>query len=133
MVVKNLTDKLQTLVVKPLLGEDREYDIYLNPKSTTDLDRHLVVVNKDKLKGLVEFEGENVEVVPVKEEVPETPAEEVPKTIVEETPVAVEETSEEEAPVEEAPAPDKFVCEVCGAEFASNRGLTTHMNKVHSK
>lgn len=29
-------------------------------------------------------------------------------------------------------AEDKFICSICGAEFASNRGLTSHMKRVHA-
>ena len=59
-----------------------------------------------------------------------TPIEKAPTKVEEKI---TEEVAEEESPVEdETPkATGKFICEECKTEFASARGLTSHMKRVH--
>lgn len=56
--------------------------------------------------------------------------------------VTTEEASQEVVPPDEVIAPeddetapvigDKFICEICKAEFASARGLNSHLTRAHS-
>ena len=134
MVIKNLTCETQKLVVKEIVGDHRTYDMSLQPHSSVELDRFLAVVNPEKYAGIFDFgdakvEVKKVEVLPkveepkreeVHEEEEVAPAEEVVAETTEETP-------------KKDVAPDAFVCDICGAEFASARGLASHKNKAHAE
>lgn len=128
MIVKNLTCKSQKLVVKEIIGDHTEYDMIFQPKSAVELDRLLTVVHPEKYSGVFEFETcschsvveTNEVAVEVKE--PEVSTEEEPETVPD-----VEEVKEPEV------APDSFICDICGSEFASARGLANHKNKAHSE
>ena len=40
-------------------------------------------------------------------------------------------SSEDENPEEKTEEVTKFICKICGGEYASSRGLANHMNKAH--
>lgn len=131
MVIKNLTCKPQSLVVKEITGDHREYDMNFRPHSSVELDRHLTVVHPEKYAGIFDFgvcivKEEETPIVDATDTEEETPVEEI-TTVEEETPI------EEVTNVEEDKVPDSFTCDVCGAEFASARGLASHKNKAHSE
>lgn len=119
MLIKNLTDQVQELHVRELRGSDRVFSVYIQPQGVTDLDRLFVIVDKEKVGKVVEVVG-----VPIPKDEPKEV--EAPK----------EESRENEVPPEESPKPeillDKFICDECGAEFASARGLNNHKNKAHT-
>lgn len=120
MKVTNLTDKVQEILVKEYVGG--EYTIYLEPHGSTDVEGGYVVEDEGTKGISVEKK------TPV---VPQTPKEvpiESPK-VIPETPAEVEPEEEEE---ELGSTSDQYVCEECGAEFASARGLASHKSKAHS-
>ena len=127
MKIKNLTPKTVELTTYELTG-GREFKIYLAGHGNTDL-VNLYIPDLESLRGVIEVEGYH----PVKE----TPTV-VETTPIEETMQAIEEIVEEETqtpePQKEAHETEKseFICDICGAEFASIRGLTSHKNRVHS-
>lgn len=112
MNIKNLTSDTQKIIMQELVGDRRCYDIFVAPYGTTDLGREGIILNLESLEGSIEVMG----IPKAKEEIkaPESPAAE--ETV--ETPKKEEVT-------------DKFICEECGAEFASARGLASHKNKTH--
>lgn len=132
MVVKNLTDERQKIVVREITGENRKYDIYVEPKGFTEVDRLFSILNPESYVGILEIEGLSV-VTPSEEKI----APSVDSIIgVNEEPEESKEDEEQnevkEDPEEEKVAPDSFFCDICGAEFASARGLASHKNKVHA-
>lgn len=114
MKIRNLTDHVQEIKVRELRGDHREFSVYIQPNGITDLDRLFVIIDKEKVGKLIEVVGVTV---PVEESVH-----------VEKTPAPNEETAD---PVESEEDPTRFICKECGSEFASARGLSTHMNKAH--
>lgn len=131
MVIRNLTSKVQSLRVEEYVG-GREFTIYVEGNSTTDIEGMFILANQ-KIQGIFEVEGcesfhtipEAVENIPNDVEETILPGDDEPTTSSGEeeviTPNDVEESSE------------SFICDVCGAEFASVRGLTTHKNRSHSE
>lgn len=131
MVIRNLTPKVQSLRVEEYVG-GREFTIYVEGNSTTDIEGMFILANQ-KIQGIFEVEGcdsfhtipEAVENIPNDVEETILPGDDEPTTSSGEeeviTPNDVEESSE------------SFICDVCGAEFASVRGLTTHKNRSHSE
>lgn len=126
MIIKNLTSNTQEIKLRAIVGDDREYSIYIKPNSMTDIDR-VVILNKKALGGLVEIDGVVEEVVAT--EVVESQGQQ--DTGVSES-IEIKETEVKEEQ-KETPVDDKFVCDICGAEFASARALSAHRNKTHSK
>lgn len=118
MKIKNLTPDTQKLVVKEIVGEKREYDIYVSPYGVTDIDRMAIKEPKD-LSGIFEVEGA---IIPIIEK-------ESPVIIDEESnpPEAEESTGDADVIADEA-----HICDICGAEFGSARGLASHKNRAHS-
>lgn len=138
MVIRNLTCKPQSLTVKEITGCHREYDINFQPQSAVELDRHLIVVHPEKYAGIFDLGVciiEETRTVGATDAVgDENPTEEIIKDEI-----PVDETVKEETPIVEFAdavedkAPDSFICDICGAEFASARGLASHKNKAHSE
>ena len=124
MIIKNLTGVSQKVEIMELTGDHRKYDIYLQPHGVNEIEglfklsgcnKNVVCIGQAPV-----VEAPAHDLVEVEETKSEAPAEEVPAVDVEETP------SEE---VQE----DKFICDECGAEFASERGLATHKKRAHSE
>lgn len=120
MIIKNPTPEIQEIVVREIVGTRSEYTFYINPYGSLDLDSNFLLV-KEKTKGSIEVVEE-----PKKTVIPPVPTP---------TPVDEDLTAEETDPTvsTEVEIVDKFICEKCGAEFASARGLTSHMNKLHAE
>ena len=119
MLIKNLTDQVQELHVRELRGSDRVFSVYIQPQGVTDLDRLFVIVDKEQVGKVVEVVG-----VPIPKDEPAK---------IESSEV---DSKEMDTPSEKSPEPeillDKFICDECGAEFASARGLNNHKNKAHT-
>lgn len=115
MIVKNLTRDLQELQIFEFIG-DRMFTIYVEGNSSTEL-RDAYVPHTERYDGIFQFiSGESFVV--------DTPSEEsVEDTIVEE---------EVQTEVEDIEVSDSFICDICGAEFGSARGLNSHKNRSHS-
>lgn len=118
MKIKNLTPDTQKLVVKEIVGEKREYDIYVSPHGVTDIERMTIKEPKD-LSGIFEVEGV---IIPIIEK-------ESPVIINEESNPLEEEESTGDAGVSTG---ETHICDICGAEFGSARGLASHKNRAHS-
>lgn len=114
MKIKNLTSKLKELGVVEMVG-GRSYNIYLEPFSETELEGLLPADVNDP-----EISIESPHRVEKKVEIPQ-----IEEIIVEDSKEAQTEDIEQEI------IPEKFICDECGAEYASARGLATHKNKSH--
>lgn len=124
MVIKNLTPKLQPVEVDELVG-GRGYTLYVEGHGVTEIEG-AYIPNMKKYEGI--FEVLDKSITPNAEYSPEF-VEEIKENEEknEEDGVSPEEEKKSEPEVAE----DKFVCEYCGAEFASARGLNSHKNRVH--
>lgn len=134
MKITNLTDERQEIKLREIFGDNYEYSIYLEPHGSTEIEKVTILNHRESI---LSINDEQPAVVPalVEEEV-EVVLEEYDE--LEEGEVVLgehDEVEDEIAPVEEKPQVDgpEFVCEVCGAEFASSRGLNAHKNKAHSE
>lgn len=136
MVVKNLTNAQQKVRVIELTGDKSELNIYIQPSATVDIENRFKILKPELYKGILDFCGTTPTSTPVVEKKEEkTP-------VVEETPVVEDKVEEspvaEETPVEEVSekaedVAEEFKCEICGAVYASEAGLTRHMNKAHAE
>lgn len=140
MKVKNLTSKIQEQKIITLVG-GREISIYIEPNSTTEI-IGAYILDKSKFdEGILEFVDE--EVKSTKSKLPEKKIEEkIDEGKLEKTPDGDtppedpddgDDEDEDETTNEPTVADEKFICPECGAEFASERGLNSHMSRVHSK
>ena len=120
MLITNLSEKTQKLVVSYFTTPLETYDVFIEGYGSTDIDDKLVIRNLNELKDIMTSRVYVVAEEPVEEE-----PEEVEVQVVED---GVGESEEESVEVIE----DKFICDICGAEFGSERGLNTHKHRVHS-
>lgn len=131
MKIRNLTDKMQGLRVRELPGGEG-YTIFIEAKGETVL-QGAIVSERDEVKfdkGIFEYVGVERSAPKIEESIESEEVELITEDLEEES---VEEESQVESLPEESTAGDgKFICEECGAEFASTRGLNSHMNRVHS-
>lgn len=135
MRVKNLTSSLLKLKVEEMTPEHREYIVYIEPDSSTDLER-LKLLDKESLYGKVEIDGVKLgaTVDTSDESSDQVDDEEVSEDKEDESSDQEYTTTDSDNPTEEIDNKvDTYVCDQCGAEFASARGLSSHMNRVHSK
>lgn len=133
MVLENLTKKVQEIVVHEIVG-DREYSLYIQPAGVVELDKSLVVVGLDSLKGKVEkYNSRRTTVHQVEKEPVKEPFEDEETLGAEEGKESEDEESVEEESEEPTTLPSAFICEICKAEFASERGLNSHMARTHNK
>lgn len=116
MKIKNLTSEVLALRVIEF-GGSREYFIYLQGNSTTELEGCYLSKRNDLTK--IEIEG----TTPVVLQSIEVPEIENPQS----EEVAIPEEEEKKPEVS-----DKFICDICGEEFGSARGLNSHKNRAHS-
>ena len=135
MKVKNLTAKTQQLSVLEIVG-GREYCIYVEGKGIADL-CGCYVPDMNKYSGVFELIKEVNTLSPaVESHEVETPDdtkdtnEDEVKTPDETDPQ--DESVETPTPKEPEVIDSKFICSVCGQEFASARGLNSHMSRAHS-
>lgn len=131
MVVKNLTNAQQKVRVIELTGDKSELNIYIQPSATVDIENRFKILKPELYKGILDFCGTTPASTPVVEKKEE-------KTPVEEEKTPVVEDKVEESPVEEVSekaedVAEEFKCEICGAVYASEAGLTRHMNKAHAE
>lgn len=132
MKIKNLTNKQQAVTVRDLTGDRREYVVYLTPYGATDIDL-VNILHPERYAGILEINGIAVKRAGEVEEI-DTPEE--PKSKEVEEINTLKSLIEESKKVEESTpeiSKDTFVCDICGAEFASARGLNAHKNKAHSE
>lgn len=124
MIVKNLTSKLQELKVEELAG-GRGFSIYVEGHSSTEL-TDVYIPDTQAIKGIFEVVS-GIETPQVDKKEEEGPADDLEGTKKDDLNDDSEENESSETPVAE----DVFICDICGAEFASARGLASHKNRVH--
>jgi len=115
MKIKNLTPVVQQVKIVEIIG-GREFTIYIEGNGCTEL-QGFYLSDTNKLRGIIEVVGTS----------PFTHSEE----FISEDDFSSEEELDlsEDSPEEEEVTPDeddpssvdKFICEICGAEFASAR------------
>lgn len=121
MILKNLTSMYQSVTVEDTRRRQIA-SIGIAPFGEFILPEGMKVLDQFSLSGRVSLgEGGASPVIlhESHEEVQEAPE------------IMREETVEVAEPVAEI-AEDNFICEICGAEFASARGLNSHKNRAHS-
>ena len=120
MIINNLTPQTLRVRLKEISGDKNEYDIFIQPHGSTEVSQ-VTVVNADPRLLAITSD-------PYQVPIPNTSSP-VKDAIEEEPEKPVEEVVEEKTPVEDS----KFICDICGAEFASSRGLARHKSSSHSE
>lgn len=119
MLIKNLTDKMQAINVETLGYDRKGYTIYIQPHGVSDVS-DVLIIDKENIGKVIEIVG--IEKSHEPEKTPE----------VKEPQILEEKSVEEESPKSpEYSNPDEFICDICGAEFASARSLSAHKHKAH--
>lgn len=120
MKVRNLTSIVQALPIVEIVG-GRKYDIYVEGNGSVEL-CECYVPNIEKFKNVFEL-------------VRDVDLKTVELKIDEATQVSNEDDNMLSDDTNDAKDPEvlesKFICDICGAEFGSARGLNTHKNRVH--
>lgn len=131
MIIKNLTSSLQGLRVAELVG-GREFTIYLQGHASTEL-RDICVTETDKLGKTFLILGESTtSIVEDPEETStETPVDEEVETTEESGDQPAQEDTTETS--QESNVEEKFICDICGEEFGSARGLSAHKSRAHQE
>lgn len=124
MKVKNLTDRIQSLWIKNPREGGRSLSVEVRPHDTRDISDYYPD------KSMMPDFDKNFEIVGSTKNIPSIKVEETITEIQEDT------TGDTQIPDEEkfsnpTVLEDKFICEICGAEFASARGLSSHKNRTH--
>lgn len=122
MIIQNLTNEVVELRVRYFSMDHMELTQYLQPYAKVKFDK-AVILNLPEVITKVKV-GDVATPQEVVVEVAETPVATEPEDVQE---------VQEEVPETTEVVEDKFICEECGAEFASARGLSSHMNRVHNK
>lgn len=130
MIIRNLTSKLQPIKLEELVG-GRELTLYVEGHGVTDItgayiphiENYLGIFRiEDNVSALFARSSESTEnreeLENLEESIEENELEEENKEDIE---------SKEPEVIE-----NKFICDICKAEFASARGLNSHKNRVHS-
>lgn len=112
MKIKNITSKRQELRIVEFDG-GREFTIYLEGFGETEI-QGAYIPGIENLSHVVKI-------------LSDSPHKVLPTPIQEEQ-MTPEESHEESVTIIE----DKFICDICGAEFASARGLNSHKNRAHA-
>ena len=133
MYVKNTSSKRQVVKVRHLTSH-QEFDISIQPGGTTEIDNLMKIVSKDHSvqiqdpKSVPSDSLSEVESNPVEESKTDSDVVDEIKTTDN---VEEESTEEEETALEETKVDGKFICDECGAEFASARSLSLHKSRAH--
>lgn len=129
MIIKNLTSDTLKLTMQEMVGEHRNYDFYLSPNGFTEVDWHFRLLNLEKLVSLGVLECSDFERKPEVISIEDI----LPDMNEEDTQNSQEDDSDSEDQEESEVSTDKIICEICGAEFASTRGLTSHKSRAHAE
>lgn len=139
MKIKNLTPKMRGVRVVELVG-GKAFTVYIQGNRSMDIPG-VYIPDTKAYEGIIEvdnpFNSTPVEIEETQVGEEETTGEEV---ITSEDEVVQESTEkgEDDTPAGEdsqsaETLTDKFICQECGAEFASERSLKSHISRVHSK
>ena len=124
MIVKNKTNKIQTLWIRDVLRGGSSSPAEVLPKEPKEIPSSYIV---DKIR-TPNFD-EIFEIQGLYKSLSEKRVEPKVEDIIEEESNVIEESTSVEEFTEVME--DKFICDVCGAEFASARGLASHKNRSH--
>ena len=116
--------EVEILIKELISGTD--YKVKVRPHSSTVIERgYMLISNKEEIKE---------EVIESSEEIIEKPEElvEEQEEIIGE-PTKVLEESSEEVIEEPETLSDKFICDICGQEYASARSLAAHKARSHKE
>lgn len=130
MKLFNNTNKIQEVKVSDRYGKC--YSVFIEANRSADFEEYQItrdVVNKVKSGILTNLDNPTIpptlviEPILVQEQPP----------IVESAPV--EEKGEDKNPEEETPSEKTgtHICEICGSEYASERGLAMHISRSHQE
>lgn len=141
MRIKNLTSEIKSVTIIDFEG-DREFNITIEGNGETELVGAYV-------KNIHEFNGDimivgspfvaSPEPVVVEEspKIPETPTQpetpQVDATQSEDADDSTDTEGESDTPDNDEVVGDKFICDECGAECASARGLSLHKSRAHQE
>lgn len=143
MIIKNNTNNIVEISYYDRFGASMKQHMCLRPHGTHEISpRDGIVLSPIELKeymnkGILSVVGRNpVELLPPQEETPEEPVvvqDEIPEQ--HEHPPVENPNPDESIDGDTEVAPEStessFVCEICGKEFGSSRGLNKHM-KSHA-
>lgn len=122
MLLKNLTSHTVSVTLAELTGDYKQYSICIMPHGITEV-FNSKILHEDHYKDILEIDGHShAQIVP-------DPV--VVKIEVKDDPISSENLEVTESQDVQEESNDTFVCDICGAEFASARGLNSHKNKVH--
>ena len=130
MIIRNLTSELQPIKLEELVG-GRELTLYVEGHGVTDI-TGAYIPHIENYLGIFEIE-DNVSALFARSSESTENREELENH---EESIEENELEEENKDGIESKEPevieDKFICDICKAEFASARGLNSHKNRVHS-
>jgi len=138
MKIYNKTNQIQEVELydKDMSGNLKIYSIYIQAKSSTEIDARLVSPRLTTLLKAGILETDNIQVMSHEAQPKvavvtpiETKIDEESDVVIPEPPV-VEEPEQTHAPANKIPE-GSFICPECGKEYASERGLALHMTKAH--
>lgn len=130
MIIRNLTSELQPIKIEELVG-GRELTLYVEGHGVTDI-TGAYIPHIENYLGIFEIE-DNVSALFARstENAENREALDNHEDNIEED-EHEEENKEDIKSKEPEVIEDKFICDICKAEFASARGLNSHKNRVHS-
>lgn len=126
MKVRNLTSRVQALPIVEIVG-GRKYDIYVEGNGSVEL-CECYVPDIEKFKNVFEL-VRDVDLKTVELKIDEaTQVSNEDDNLSSDDNMLSDDTNDAKDP---EVLESKFICDICGAEFGSARGLNTHKNRVH--
>lgn len=126
IMIKNLTPKVQSIEIEEF-ASGRGFTLYVEGNGVADVEG-AYIPNIERYEGIFKIGGQIAQsrVIDSIESISEEIIEDKENKENEEDVPPVEDESLENDIVE-----DKFICDICKAEFASARGLASHKNRTH--
>lgn len=120
MIIKNLTNNTLQMRMKERIDNRREYEFSIAPGSSSEILKEYTIIDLEKYirEGKVATDTYHVQT-----DTEETHVDEKEETVL---------VEKEEASDKDSNESSSTVCDICGAEFASTRGLAAHRSKVHA-
>ena len=126
MIIKNITSEDIIIKLIERVGVNQRSEISLKAGGSVEIiDRLFQVANLASLEGKIEAPEVNK-----KETLTMVPAEEINLEKAPETPIETKEVADKIPETDEA---SSLICDICGAEFGSARGLAAHKTRAHAE